>query len=252
MGLPKLFFDNRFADGIPVASSTAAGNYAAANVADMRPYTWWKANALPATLTTDCGSAKLADFALILGHDLYTQGASVEVRGSNDNFSTSDVLVDSFTPTSDDPFLMEFTVASYRYWRAAITGPAGNKPVVAMVLLGVAFVIPKSMQAGFDPLARMAEQASNNNDNGNPLGKIIQHETWKETLLFKNLSWDWVRSEWQAAWRAHLRGSPFVFAWDSIRYPSELYLVSISGKYSTPHQRAQLADLSFEVRGRAD
>lgn len=249
MGLPKLFFDNRFADAIPVATSTAFGDYAAANVADMRPYTWWKANALPASLTVDCGSAKAADFALVYGHDLYTQGAMVEVRGSTDNFSASNVLVASYTPSSNNPFLKEFTSASYRYWRITITGAAGNKPAIAIAMIGKAFVIPHGLSDGVDPLWRKENGTSNSNDNGHPLGKIIDFEQYKQSLAFKNLPWDWLRSDWLPAWRTHLRGSPFVYAWDSIRYPDEMYLLTTTGGFSAPHNRGKLAKLTVSVVG---
>lgn len=248
MGMPKLFFDNRFANGIPVATNTSPGNYAAANVADMRPYTWWKAASLPASLSVDCASAKAADFALIYGHDLFTQGATLEVRASSDNFVASNVLIATVTPTSNDPFLLEFASASYRYWRITITGATANKPAIAMAMIGAAFVMPRYMQVGFDPLTRAVKQTANNNDNGQPLGKIIQFESWKQTLQFM-VTWAWLRATWQPAWRDHLRGSPFIFAWDSANYPKEFHLVSAGDGYQAPHKPGAWADLRFDVSG---
>lgn len=254
MGYPKLLFDNRFADAVPVASTTAAGNYAAANVADMRPYTWWQPTALPATLTVDCGAAKAADFVALYGHDLHTQGATVEVHGSTDNFVVSDVLIGTVSPGSDDPFLLEFASANYRYWRLKITGGT-TMPSIAIVLIGAAFVMPKYLTSGFDPLSRalMLQGSSggstNSNENGQPLGKIIDFEQFMQTLTFTNVSWAWLRASWQPAWRSNLRGSPFIFAWDSINYPAELYLVTAGDNYSTPHQQGGLANLIFDVLG---
>ncbi|TXT23903.1 MAG: Uncharacterized protein FD134_1872 [Gallionellaceae bacterium] len=247
MGYPKLFFDNRFADAAPAASSTAAGNYAAANIADMRSYTWWRPAALPATLTVDCGQAKAADFALIYGHDLFTQGASVEVRGSTDNFSISDEQLAAVTPASDAPFLLEFSSASYRYWRIRITGTSA--PSVAIAMIGAALVMPRYLGGGFDPLARSLVLQANHNDNGHPLGKIIEFERWQQTLSFGLVSWGWLRGTWQPAWRGKLRGQPFVFAWDSVNYPAELQLVTAGDNYQTPHQTGLLASLQFDVSG---
>lgn len=249
MGLPKLFFNNRFADGIPVASSTATGNYAAANIADMRPYTWWKANALPASITVDCGSAKAADYALIYGHDLFAQGATLEVRGSTDNFSTSNVLVASHTPTTDDPFLVSFASASYRYWRIMITGAAGNKPVIAIAMIGVAFVMPDYLEAPFDPVGRDVQGRSNISDNGWPLGSIIDFEQFQRELNFGFVGWSWIRATWLPAWKSDIRGKPFVFGWNPDVYPGEIYLVAAGQSFNTPHEGESLARITFSVKG---
>lgn len=247
MGYSKLLFDNRFADAAPVASSTAAGNFAAANVADMRPYTWWKGSAMPAWFTVDCGVAKAADYALIWGHDLFTQGATLEVRASTDNFAISNVLLGTVTPLSNDPFLLEFATVNYRYWRFNLTGV--TNPSIAIALIGSAFVMPKYLGSGFDPLARTVSQQANNNGNGHALGKIIDFEQYNQTLTFMNVTWSWLRATWQPAWRSNLRGSPFIFAWDSATYPAELYLVTAGDNYATPHQTGGLAGLSFDVSG---
>lgn len=248
MAAPKLFFDSRFTDAVPVASSTAAGNFNAANVADMRPYTWWKPNALPATLTVDCGSAKSANYALIYGHDLFTQGASVEIHGSTDNFSVSDVTLATFTPVSNNPFLLEFAAASYRYWRLKITGT--TYPSIAIALIGTEFLMPTYLKTGFAPVDRDLIQQANNNDNGQPLGKIIDFEQWKQTLQFGLVGWDWLRNTWQPAWRSNIRGNPILFAWNTDLYPGEIYLVSVGTSYRAPHQAGgNWADLQFDVSG---
>lgn len=119
---PRLLFDNRFADATPVASSTAAGNFNVLNLADSRTNSWWKPTALPATVTVDCGVAKLADALGIAGHDLGSKGATVEVRGSTDNFVASDVLLASLSPTTDTPLFSRFTSAGYRYRRLKFLG----------------------------------------------------------------------------------------------------------------------------------
>ena len=102
MGYPKIFHDNRLDDATPAASTTAAG-YNVLNLRDWRPYTKWQPTALPATVTVDCATAKAADYAVIWGHDLFTQGATLEIRGSTDNFAASNVLVATKTPTSNEP-----------------------------------------------------------------------------------------------------------------------------------------------------
>lgn len=250
MGYPKLLFDNRFADAVPVASSTAAGNFAAANVGDARPYTWWQPTALPAQLTVDCGAAKAADFAWFYGHDLFTQGASVEIHGSTDNFVASDVtVVASFAPASNNSFLLEFASASYRYWRLVVTGGA-TMPSLAIVMIGAALVMPHHLPVGFDPRGRDVVSQSNSNEVGQPLGTIIDFEQMQKTLQF-TVPQAWVRSDWEPAWESNLRGSPFGFAWDSANYPAELQLFKVPANsgFQAPHNAGSMAVLSFDVMG---
>jgi hypothetical protein len=122
MSNSKILYDNRLRDAVPVGSTTAAGTLAR-NVADARPYTWWKPTALPATLTVDCDTAKAADAACIVAHNLASMGCDVQIRGSTDGFSGSAVLVASVTPSTDGPVWQAFGSVSYRYWRLRIDGP---------------------------------------------------------------------------------------------------------------------------------
>lgn len=436
MGYPKLFFDNRFADAAPVASSTAAGNFNAANIADMRAYTWWQPSALPATITVDSGSAQAADYGLVYAHNLGSKGATIEWRGSNDNFVAEDVLLARRWCQDDRPQLAEFASTSYRYRRLKISGcanlhtnsenttyaaletsgdaltrdtgagmsggmtadkfvaganggvatfhrirptplanivagktycrswylraagltkinllewcstsqasitidlttqavvsgtpggtvpptglqygadvmPSGivrcwmsfvatvtasyqpmlylmdpgssfvgdgvsgveicgiqfeespnpstylatgaaavaDMPSVAIAMIGVAFVMQKFLSEGFDPMGKKSIQQSNNNENGHPLGKIIDFKQKSQTLQFSSVTWSWLRSQWDPAWDKNISGLPVIIAWDSVNYPQELQLGTASDDYNTPHHQGGTADLSFGFSG---
>jgi len=247
MAKPTILYDNRLADATVAASTTASG-YAAANVVDWRAYTWWKPTALPATLTVDCATAKAADYALVYGHTLFSAGCTVEVRGSTDNFGASDVLVASLTPSSDDPFFISFGSVSYRYWRLRITG-AATMPALAIVAIGARMELPTWLPQPFDPLGRKVDGQSNRNENGHALGRSIDFELWKQSIKLERVTWAWLRDTWLPAWRAHLRSSPFVFAWETTLYPADLKLVTASEQFSTPHYSGSTADLQIELSG---
>lgn len=247
MALPAIYYDNRLGDAAVAASSTASG-FAAANVADWRPYTWWKPTALPATITVDCGSAKAADYALVYGHTLFSAGCTVEVRGSTDNFASSNVLVATLTPSSDEPFLITFASVSYRYWRLRITG-AATMPALAIAAIGAALTLPTGLPEGFDPVGRKVEGQTNRNELGQPLGRVVEFESWKESVRLQRVSWAWLRNTWLPAWRAHLRSSPFVFAWEPGSYAGELRLVNAGEQFTTPHNAGSRLDLTLELMG---
>ena len=244
---PKILYENRFKDATPVASTTATGDFNVLNLRDWRPYTWWKPTALPATVTVDCASAKAADYAVVWGHDLFTQGATFEVRGSTDNFAASDVLVATITPTSDKPFLLTWASVSYRYWRLRITGT--TMPSLAIAAVGAALEAPVYLPEGFDPLGREPQGDFNRTNKGHALGRTIEFEEWSERLEFDWVTWTWMRDSFKPAWEAHLRSSPFVWAWDAGDHADEIYLVNVKGGYKGPHKPGSYGTLSFEVSG---
>lgn len=243
---PKILYDNRFADATPVASSTAAG-YDVLNLRDWRPYTWWKPSSLPATITVDCGSSKAADYFAVYGHDMASRGNTIELRKSTDNFAANDVLVASKTPTTDDPFVVEFTSTTSRYWRLKVSN--GSAPVLAIAPAGAALVMPRRLTNGFDPIRRTIKGQSNRSEDGHPLGKVIECESWEQELSFGQIEWTWLRSTWVPAWKAHLRGTPWLLAWDLTDHPDELYLVQSGETYDTPHVLGPYAELRVGVSG---
>ena len=508
---PKILHENRLDDATPVASTTATG-FNVLNLRDFRPYTKWQPTALPATITVNCGVSKSADYWAIYGHDLYTQGATIYLRGSTDNFAASDVLLDTYTPIDNTPFARLPSSASYRYWRIKIIAPApvkkmyigtqegsvlgitmsadgtklyavgngtdtiyqytlstpydlstgsyaskslsvaaqattpqgiaisgdglkvyvvdsvtdtiyqytlatandistgtyaskslsvaaqdispaglivspdgsklyisglsgdkiyqytlstpydlstgsyaskslsvaaqetnpyglamssagdivyvigngtdtiyqytlstpydistgsyaskslsiaglesnaaalfiapdGNNiyfagqttdyvyqigmatagdistgstaltsamPTLAIAAIGLALDIPAYLASGFDPLGRVIKGQYNRAELGHPLGRTVKYEEWAETLKFETLTWAWLRATWLPAWRAHVRDDPFIFVWDPIGNLSEIYLVAVKDKFSTPHKPGSYADLTFEVSG---
>lgn len=246
MSLPRIYHDSRFDDGTPAASTTATG-FDVLNLLDWRPYTKWQPTALPATVTVDSGSAKAADYCVVWEHDLGTEGATLEVRGSTDDFSASDVLVDSLTPSDDAPFLLEWSSVSYRYWRIRITG--STMPTLGIAAIGAALEIPKGLSEGFDPRGRKPKGVFNKSVAGMPLGRTIQYEEWAQSLTFPDITWSWIRSTWEPAWTGHLRNTPFVFAWDSASHADELVLANVKDGFTTPHRIGSLADLRINLVG---
>lgn len=249
MSQPKIFYDNRLDDGTPVASTTATGDYDVLNVRDMRPYTWHKGTALPFTITVDCGSAKTADYWAVYGHDLNTQAADIELRGSTDNFAASNVLIDSLTPADDEPFLREFNQASYRYWRFTVPAGATANPSFAILMVGDKLTLPVFVNEGFDPIGVKLVGNINRSQKGHPLGRVIQYEDWEQNLNFPLVTWAWLRSTWEPAWINNLRSKPFIFSWEHDNYAGEIRLVNIQGQYLTPHKAGAYADLVFTIAG---
>lgn len=247
---PRIFYDNRFDDGAIVATAAATGT-AGENIADWRPYTWYRPTGLPATLTVDCGSARAADYAAVYGHTLFTAGCGIEVRGSTDNFNASDVLIASSVPTSNGPILLQFNSVSYRYWRLRITG-AAVMPAIAIAAIGQRMELPGFLGLDFDPTRRSIRAQSNTNLDGQPLGKVIEHTQQKRTLTLRMVTPAWIRNTFLPAWREHLRSAPFLLAWNAVLDPTNVVLAVAEDELRTPHNPGGLADLSFDIVNTVD
>jgi len=245
MTTPIIIWDNRLADAAPVASSTASG--AAINLADFRPYTSWVPSVLPATVTVDGTTAHSVDSLGVFNHTLFTGACTIEVRGSTDNFATSDVLVHSYAPTSNNPFVRSFTSASYRYWRIRITGTTA--PALTIVALGVGLPLEQGVPFGFDPLHRTVFGQTNISEQGLPLGKAVLFEQWSQQVSLGFVTNAWLRATFIPAWKAHLRGNPFLFAFDYVAYPGEVYLVESEGNISMPMVAPDYSGLNFAIKG---
>jgi hypothetical protein len=244
---PLALYESRLRDAVPVASSTAAG-FDVLNLRDLRDFTWWKPNALPATVTVDCGSAKSADYLSIYGHELGSKGCTVEVRKSTDNFVANDVLVDTHAPTDDKPILRLFTSTSSRYWRIRILN--GTAPAIAIALLGLRLEFPVlGLQQGFDPLGNAIKSQTNRSIAGHALGKVLNYREWKAQLTFELVSWTWVRDTWKVAAEVWLDSEPWLFAWNPDSYPKETYHVVTDDKWDTPHRSGSFCALQVPVTG---
>lgn len=246
-GLSLILYDNRFADGTPVASTAADGDFDAKNINDFRPYTWWQPTVLPATITIDCGPAKAADYCVVYGHDLGAQGATLEVRYSTDNFAADDNLAATITPTDDKPFLLTFTEQTKQYWRITITGT--TMPSLAIVAVGSKLELPRRLRLGFDPLGRTVHGTVNRSDKGQPLGQSVRYEEWSQPLALRNVTWTWLRDTFLVAWDAHLKITPWIFVWDPTDHADEIYHVSSAKGFKAPTKPGQYCDLSLNMKG---
>jgi hypothetical protein len=192
-------------------------------------------------VTVDSGSARARDFFLVYG-----EAGTYEARGSTDNFVGSNVLLGTVTLTETGLGLVAFASASHRYTRLSI---ASGTPAVAIAAIGAALESPVFLDGEFSPIDRKVHGNTNRNENGHPLGRAVYFESWMETIRLVNVSWTWARSSFLPAWKTHLRGSPFGFAWETDTYATDVRLVQAGDEVRMPHRAGALADVEFEVQG---
>lgn len=140
MGKPTLLYCEYGNTATATASLTGNGNDSDILIATEDTYYAPQATT-SFNIVIDMGSAVVVDSVAILGANL--DGASVEVRGSTDNFSASDVSV-SASATIDAPVnaaWRSFTEVTYRYYKILFSGHPSNARV-AHICLSSAGVFP--------------------------------------------------------------------------------------------------------------
>lgn len=245
MTAPRIYYDNRFADNFVTASTTLAGTYAN-NVSNWRTFEYWTPTAMPATITVDSGSAATLDYWGLIGHNLHTKGCTVELRRSTDNFSASDVLVDTLTPSTDADFIRWPASTSYRYTRMRFT--TGTAPTIAIALAGNKFELQGYLDPSYDPLGRTSVGQQNMNENGRALGRNVDYNEFRQTVHMRLCQWAWLRSTLIPAWNAHIRSKPFAWQWNAAQDSAPMLVVA-GEKLSTPHSPGIQAEYSFDIAG---
>lgn len=134
----RLYYPNLSDSATISASSQASTSLAGENVAHDHRARIWRTGTSSADeyVTIDLGSSQAATAAIIFAHTLLNADSDIELRKSNDNFVSNDVLVATFT-WSASAMLVTFSSTSSRYWRFAFTkASAGVSRDLGRVFLG--------------------------------------------------------------------------------------------------------------------
>lgn len=226
MANPYILADNRFLDGTPTATDTAAG-YSVLNIYDLKSFTSWKgASAGTKYLTVSCGSAKAADTLAIFKHNLGASGASVSVESST-NGSTWTERLSAFTPTTDKAIMKTFTEATAQYWRVKIV-TASIAAQIAIGMVGARIAFPYPPDAPFVPASTKMEADSNRSKTGQLLGTIVRFKPYTIAAKWSALSRSWVDTIFRPFWEDYASEmKPFFWAWDLSTFASDVRFVTI-------------------------
>lgn len=246
---PIILADNRFRDGIPTATSTASG-YDVRALCDRRAWTTWRANTIATqSIAVDCGVAKVANCVGILGHNLHSVAASLQVYASANGSSWSN-LTNALSPTTDFAYMARFTQGSYRYWAVNVY-PTTGIPEIAELVLGAELQFPDPPTPPFDPYGEEVEAETTLGKTGNVLGSIVRYNKLSIMANFKNLDRTWVRSTYYPFWRDHAaKLYPFFWAWDLDYAPDDVFFATYKDpvKYKTPLSLLPVVDsLSLDL-----
>ncbi len=234
-----------------VTASSEATGFDKENAYDRRTDDWWKPTAGgTSTLTFDLGSAKPVDYGAFYAHDLHTQGATIELRYSTDNFAADDNLAATSTPTTSAPVIKVFTSLSKRYWQWKITG-ASNAQVLGVVSFGARLDSPDGPTPGFQPptFARTPDIMTNRAERGAIVGRRMNRRGVKFKVDLALLTTAWVRANWPA-FQDHFEIKPFFLLWDAANYPDEAVYCWTDKRVPAPsYSHAMFMKISMPLLG---
>lgn len=220
---PFILYNSILVDADSVAASDTASGYDAANLSDLRPYTYWiAANATgDKTITVDYGAAVSCGALAVVGHNLGTVGSTLALASSATGaFAGEQTARLSGKTCSDDlAAAWSFVAASARYWRLTISGSAAA-PMIGCLLLGPRLDFPSMPVGPHIPARRAIEAERAVSKAGHLLGATYRYEPVRISASWRKIAESFATSDFLTFWTDHGRYlKPFVWVLDATSYP---------------------------------
>jgi hypothetical protein len=258
MSLPAILWNNLIASATLTVTDTAAG-YDKENLKDWRNFTYWVAgSAADKTIIIDLGSPKSCDSFAIVGHNLATAGASVNLESHTANAWTGDQAerVAAFEPTTDKALAKTFTAAQARYWRITIGSSPSVAPQLAIVFLGAKMAFPIYPDAPLDYITEDMNITREDSKGGYMLGNTVYYTPTSASVTFTYFPLSFCTSDYDVFWAQHGRlGKPFFYLPDLGSWASDVRFVRLPASYKYRKQLADnlyLSSLQLEFEGVAE
>jgi hypothetical protein len=250
VGVPRIGYKNLFENGAVTASSEATG-YEKENAYDWFGFDWWKPTVTgDSWLRVSFGSAQLANYMAVWGHDLADHSASVKPQYSTNGGSTWNDAASIVLPADNNTIFFVWDDINAADWRLLVNCST-TIPVIGGVQIGEVLKFPRNVDTGFSPpsLVPVVESKTAQSEKGAFIGGSALYEGIIGSFSMKTLDPVWVRSNWIPFVNHAQTPKPFVFAWDNDTHSSEVVLAWITKKIKSPVYGDSLhmnISLSFE------
>lgn len=253
IGPSKIGYKNLFTDaGVIVTASSAAAGYEKENAYDWFGYDWWKPTSTgDSWIRANFGTAKLANYCTVWGHDLSDHSASVKPQYSTDGGGTWIDAASAVAPTDNNTLFFSWDDVTAADWRLLVTA-ATTIPVIGGVQIGEVLSLPKGMGTGFKPssLVPIIEMKTARSESGAFIGGTKKSSGIDGSIKLSNIDPVWVRDSWIPFINHFQTPRPFVFAWDSDTHPTEVVLGWSKGIAESPVYSSTLyMDVTLEFEG---
>ncbi|KKM02210.1 hypothetical protein LCGC14_1786700 [marine sediment metagenome] len=220
MGLPLFGADSLLDSDTLTSSIAAASGFPVANLNDDRIFTVFKPTT-NATLDikTDAGAGNTSDvdYFGMVGHDLFTQGATITFARSTDDISYTTIFT---TVVGDDKIVLRgFDKETFRFFRLRITGStaAGS---IGQLQWGTKVEVPFGIEVGFDPLDEVVRMRHTRSQSGNILGSVATFSERRASISLRLMPNTFVNGttvgQFREFWDNHASvGKPFFWQWNA-------------------------------------
>lgn len=238
------------------ADSTASGDYSVNYLYNMLETNMWKSNATtnPQYITLDLGvtNSLLIDYYAIIGHNLFTIGATVTLQYSSNGTTWYDAYY--VTPASDAVILAEFNaVFGYRYWRMKISKTSGSfsaAPYMTLCIWGDKTELDYAT-ASFDPHEQTVKANVGLSQGGYVTGIHTQYAERSMALRIEDADatlYAKVKAWWDTSGLKN-----FFVAWETANNPNEVWLMRPDMKFSNPLKNGgAYRDIVIGLKGRKE
>lgn len=237
------------------AGNPAAAGFEIANVHDWLDHDFWKATTagVDAGFKLTLSGALTADYFAVAAHDLFTQGATIQLQ-----YWTGAAWADAvaaFGPADNGVRFKTFNSISAAQWRVLVSGAPTAAVSLGVVSFGNRLTIPAPVGLGFSPPNfAHADQILNNRANGGALlgRSVIGKGIDLDSISFDLLDPAWMRTNW-IPFMEHATKYPFFFQWNDSDYNNEGALVWTSGPISRPqYNQPKHMSARLDLVGRRD
>ncbi len=231
IGYRCIALDN--ADAV-VSSDSIATGYAAANLFDWKPYTYWK----PAAggehyVQIVLPEAEIADYIAIAQHNLGENAGTFRLAYSNDSGGSWSDAIANYSPSGRESIWLDFDAISANYWRVYTNSVTAS--VLGVVAFGRKYRPRYGQFAGFKPpkLARSFDLYASTSEAGLFLGRTILRKKLKGAISFDMIELADAYGDWHPFMQA-AEQHPFFLAWLLEDWPEDVQLVATAGDWSPP------------------
>jgi hypothetical protein len=240
---PMVLYDNCLTRAT-IANNTLPATGPRSRAITGETFDYWNATATPDTLRGTFGTAETADCCFIAAHTL--SGVQVNVQRLVAATWTDTA---TFTPTSNNPFLMIFPAQSSTGWGIQVASPRR----VGVLMIGKRLVIPGGVVPGYSPVwaSREIDRFPNVSMRGHFLGQRRRSAGASLSAQFMPISHDFALNSMRAFRDVYNDGDPFVWASAPSVFSEDVaYCWADKGAVFSPSILAggQLCDLTLQMR----
>lgn len=199
--------------------------------------------------TIDLGTAQPVDYWGLNSHTLGTNGGSIKLQYSSDNFAADTNDFDVLISPADDKTLFQSLALpiTARYWRFEVTSTPVS--ILAVLSLGLALESARGTEVGFvlPRQARMNTVIGNVSDGGAFLGRSVIRRGFKSQINYSIQTLAYARGEWNT-FLDHAELKPFFFSWNP-KYDDPVYCWMVGDPVNVAFDKVNTVSFGMNIEG---